>query len=137
MSDIAFTNADLWNALVHPVDPTKPGPLTELVACDTILPASNYLRRSLRLAQAEFATLDAERNKLVELYVTNTKNEAGEAVQTIAPEFGAEFTKLMAVPVTLPGAVAPKVSDLGPITFSGAKLEVLIQSKFLIDDTNK
>lgn len=129
MADLLVTNGDIWNALVDPIDRSKPGALAELVAKDTPLPASNLLRRSLRLAQNAFVDIDADRVKLVEQYV---KTEGD--VTTIDAKFHEEFAKLLNVEVTLPGAVAVKVSDLGNITFSGEKLERLIACKFLVDE---
>lgn len=117
MSDLTVTNADLWSALVGPNN--TPGPLPELVALDTPLPASNLLRRSLRLAQAAFGDLDADRMKLVKQYVS--KDDDGTEV--IRPEFQEEFNKLMAVEVTLPGAVVVKIAALGDVKFAGAKLD--------------
>lgn len=128
MPELLVTNADIWNAIVGE-NPQAPGPLAELVAKDTPLPASNLLRRSLRLAQAAFADLDADRQKLVELYV---HSDPDAQTQTIDAPFHEEFAKLMAVEVTLPGAVAIRVSDLGNICFSGAKLDKL--AKFVLDD---
>lgn len=118
MSDLIVTNADLWNALVGPIN--TPGPLVELVALDTPLPASNLLRRSLRLAQAAFADLDADRMKLIKQYVGKDEQTGEEVIQ---PEFQEEFNKLLAVEVTLSGAVAVKIKDLGDVKFAGAKLD--------------
>ena len=126
MPDLILTNADIWNAIVGD-NPQAPGPLMELVQKDTPLPASNLLRRSLRLAQAAFADLDADRQKLVAQYV-----HADCDVTTVDAEFNEGFAKLMAVEVVLPGAVAVRVSDLGNISFSGAKLYKI--AKFVIDD---
>lgn len=127
MSDLQVTNADLWNALVGPNN--TPGPLPELVALDTPLPASNLLRRSLRLAQAAFADLDADRMKLVKQYVSKDEQTNEEVIQ---PEFQEEFDKLMAVEVTLPGAVAVKIADLGTVQFAGAKLDRI--AKFVVEE---
>ncbi len=128
MSDLTVTNADLWSALVS-VPPGQSGPLAELVALDTPLPASNLLRRSLRLAQAAFADLDADRMKLVSQYVSKDEQTGEEIIQ---PEFQQEFDKLMAVEVTLSGAVPVKISQLGDIKFAGAKLDRI--SKFVVED---
>lgn len=118
MSDFIVTNADLWNALVGPNN--TPGPLSELVALDTPIPASNLLRRSLRLAHAAFTDLDADRMKLVKQYVSTDERTGEEVIQ---PEFQDEFNKLMAVEVTLPGAVAVKIAALGEVKFAGEKLD--------------
>lgn len=127
MSDLIVTNADLWNALVGPIN--TPGPLVELVALDTPLPASNLLRRSLRLAQAAFADLDADRMKLVKQYVSKDEQTGEEVIQ---PEFQEEFGKLMQVEVVLPGCVAVKVADLGKVEFSGRKLDAI--RKFVVEE---
>lgn len=127
MSDLTVTNADIWNALVG-ADTKTAGPLIELVALDTPLPASNLLRRSLRMAQTAFADLDADRMKLVGKYVTKDEQTGDEIIQ---PEFQGEFNKLMAVEVTLPGAVAVKIADLGDVKFSGAKLDRI--NRFVVE----
>jgi hypothetical protein len=137
MSDLTVTNMDIWLALVNQQNPSLPGPLAELVALDTPLPASNTLRRSLRLAQAEFPTLDADRVKLVERYAA--KDEGGKEIPdgkggivlTDKAAFDAGFASLMACEVTLPGAQAVPISGLGNVIFSGAKLNLL--SKFVTE----
>lgn len=134
---LTLTNLDLWNALVSG-DPNVPGPLVELVALDTPLPASNRLRRSLRLAKDAFADLDADRSKLVEQYVkkddagNNIPTADGKGVELADPvAFNEGLFKLFQVEVTLPGAQAVKISELGNVKFSGAKLELL--EKFVVD----
>ena len=139
MSDsvgLTVTNLDLWNALASADG--SPGPLIELVGLDTPLPASNRLRRSLRLAKEAFVDLDADRAKLVAQHVQ--KDEDGNSVPTPDGKgvmladpmaFNEGLMKLFGVEVTLPGAQAVKVSELGTVTFSGAKLELL--AKFVVD----
>ena len=137
MSDLTLKNVDLWKALVS-VDGN--GPLADLVALDTPLPASNLLRRSLRLAREHSKDMLEEHQKLVQEF--SVKDDEGKQVPdgkggiklTDEAAFVAKFNTLMDVPVTLPGAVAVKVSDLGTVKFSGAKLDLLIGS-FLVDDT--
>ena len=128
MPDILCTNADIWNAIVCE-NPQAPGPLAELVALDTPLPASNLLRRSLRLAQAAFPDLDADRQKLV---ARSVHVDPETQITTVDAEFHEEFNKLLAVEVTLPGAVPVSVADLGTVCFSGAKLDKL--AKFVIEE---
>lgn len=136
MADLTLKNLDLWKALIA-VDGN--GPLADLVACDTPLPASNLLRRSLRLAREYSKDMLEEHQKLVQEFAV--KDEEGKQVpdgkngiKLTDPEaFLARFNTLMEVPVTLPGAVTVKISDLGAIKFSGAKLDLLVGA-FLVDD---
>lgn len=130
MPDLTCKNLDLWNALVSG-KPDVPGPLAELVALDTPLPASNLLRRSLRLAQTAFADLEGDRAKLIATH--KAVDEEGHDIPT--PDggvllrdpngFAADIAVLMDVEVTLPGCVPVPVSALGNVKFSGAKLNLI------------
>ena len=137
MSDLTVPNLDLWNALVSG-NPTVPGPLAELVSLDPPLPASNLLRRSLRLAQAAFSDLEGDRAKLVEKYAAkddtdNTIPTPDGGIQLTDPQaFADEIATLMAVEVVLPGAQSVTVASLGNVKFSGRKLDLL--PKFVLDD---
>ncbi len=139
MSDLVVNNMDLWNALVSG-KPDVLGPLAELVALDTPLPASNLLRRSLRLAQAPFADLEGSRGALIDKYAAkdehgvNIPTPDGTGVILTDPQaFADEIEQLMAVEVTLCGAQAVTVASLGNVKFSGRKLDLL--AKFVTDDT--
>jgi len=138
MSDIACKNSDLWNALVSG-KPDVPGPLAELVALDTPLPASNLLRRSLRLAQTAFADLEGDRGKLIDRFAKkdadgqNVPSDDGTGVQIDdVAGYVAEIGKLMDVDVVLVGAQPVTVASLGNVRFSGKKLDLI--PKFVIDD---
>lgn len=128
MSDLVLKNADLWTAFFSGI-PDHPGPLVELVSLDTPLPASNLLRRSLRVAAPFFEDMNKDRMKLVEKYVTKDEQTGEEIIQ---PEFHEEFGKLMQVEVVLPGCVAVKVADLGKVEFSGRKLDAI--RKFVVEE---
>ena len=136
---LTVKNFDIWNALVGNPDPSQPGPLVDLVALDTPLPASNILRRSLRLAREAFGDLDAERNKRIEKYAEKdadgkmVKTDDGKGIKLSDPDaFAKEIEELFAQEVPLVGAKTVKVSELGKINFSGDKLERL--NAFVVDD---
>lgn len=135
---LTVKNFDLWNACFTD-DQAVPCPLAQLVACDLPVRISNTLRRSLRLALAEFGDVMAEYRKIAEKYALRdtegkmVRTEDGKLTKLSDVEaFQKEVNDLLALNVTLLGAQAVKLSELGDIKFSGKNLDLL--NAFVVDD---
>jgi len=139
---LATKNFDIWNAILDPFEPFNPekkGALVELVAIDTPLPASNTLRRSLRLAREALPDILAEREKLAVKHAKKdadgnpVKTEDGQGIELEDQKaFVADLEALFSQDCPLVGAKTVKVSELGNIVFAGEKLDRL--NAFVIDD---
>lgn len=131
MSDITGTNADLWSALAVN-DPTEVSPLVYLSRANRPIRITNNILKMLRLANEEFATIQASRQALLDRCVQ--KDEAGKPVsvdegrQVVLADpatFTKEFDELMALPFVLRDVRPVTFDDLGDYPISAETLNKL------------
>jgi hypothetical protein len=137
MSDLVCTNLAIWNALAV-TDPSAVPPLLVLSKLDLPISVSNNIRKTLRKAREEFATVAESRDAILQKYAKRDETGAfvtfdeGRQTALADPEaFLAELDVLMAIPVTLADVHPTTIAQLGDAKISAETLTLL--EAFIVD----